>query len=200
VATSAPTPRKRTPRGQGEQTRQRLLDAADALLHETRDTAALTIRGVTKRAGVSPMAFYLHFEDREALMTTVMERHFATFVTAMREGIADAGPDPRARLHAAVLAYMRFGMERPGEYVLVFETASQLPPGPPAEGARDAFAFIVDRVREAAPDEPDPRRVAIEVWSAVHGTVLLRRNRPSFPWPDLESTVIDMTDRLVPAT
>ena len=199
MATSAPKPRKRTPRGQGELTRERLLDAADDLLHETRDTQALTIRGVTKRAGVSPMAFYLHFEDRDALLVTVMERHFGAFLGIMREGIAAAGDDPRARLHAATLAYMRFGLEHPGEYVLVFETAAQLPPGPPAAAATDAFQFIVNLVREVDPDEPDPRRVGIEIWSALHGTVLLRRNRPSFDWPDLEPTVIDLVDRLVPA-
>lgn len=199
MPTSAPTPRGRTPRGQGEQTRERLLGAADALLHETRDTRALTIRGVTKRAGVSPMAFYLHFEDRDELLVTVMERHFTTFLEALREGIDAAGPDPRARLHAAALAFMRFGLDRPGEYVLVFETAAQLPPGPPAAAAGAAFRFIVELVHEVCPDEPDPRRVGIEVWSALHGTVLLRRNRPSFDWPPMEPTVLDMVDRLVPA-
>ena len=199
VSTSAPKPRTRTPRGQGEQTRERLLDAADDLLHETRDTQALTIRGVTKRAGVSPMAFYLHFEDHDELLVTVMERHFGSFLQTMREGIAAAGPDPRERLHASALAYLRFGLDRPGEYVLVFETAAQLPPGPPAAAATAAFQFIVDLVREASPGEADPRRVAIEVWSALHGTVLLRRNRPSFDWPELEPTVLDMVDRLVPA-
>lgn len=195
---STSVPRERTPRGQGEQTRVRLLDAADELLHETRATSALTIRGVTKRAGVSPMAFYGHFTDRDELMTTVMERHFRAFVATMRDGIASASADPRARLHAAGLTYVRFGLDHPGEYVLVFETAAQLPAGPPAPASADAFAFIVDLVRAARPDEPDPRRVGIEIWSALHGTVLLRRNRPSFNWPDLEPTVIDMIDRLVP--
>jgi AcrR family transcriptional regulator len=200
VATTAPNPRPRTPRGQGEQTRERLLTAADDLLRETRETAALTIRGVTKRAGVSPMAFYLHFDDRDALLEAVYERHFRGFLDHMRAALAAAGPQPRARLHAAGLAYLRFGLENPGEYVLIFETAAQLPPGPPASSARDAFAFIVDLVREVRPEEPEPRTVAIEVWSALHGTVLLRRNRPSFDWPALEPTVIDMVDRLVPAS
>ena len=146
------------------------------------------------------MAFYLHFEDRDALMTTVMERHFATFLATLRDAIAATDPEPRARLHATALAYLRFGLEHAGEYVLIFETAAQLPPGPPAATATDAFLFLVDLVREVRPDEPDPRRLGIEVWSALHGTVLLRRNRPSFAWPDLEPTVIDMVDRLVPAT
>jgi AcrR family transcriptional regulator len=199
VATTAPTPRPRTPRGQGEQTRERLLTAADDLLHETRETTALTIRGVTKRAGVSPMAFYLHFENREALLEAVYERHFRAFLDVMRGALAAAGPQPRERLHAAGLAYLRFGLENPGEYVLIFETAAQLPPGPPAAAAREAFDFIVDLVREVRPQEPEPRTVAIEVWSALHGTVLLRRNRPSFDWPPLEPTAVDLLDRLVPA-
>ncbi len=144
------------------------------------------------------MAFYAHFADRDELLATVMQRHVGSFVEAMRAGIADAPPDPRARVHAACLTNMRFGLAHPGEYVLIVETAAQLPPGPPAAAAVDAVAFIVGLVRAARPDEPDPRRVGIEVWSALHGTVLLRRNRPSFDWPELEPTVIDMVDRLVP--
>jgi AcrR family transcriptional regulator len=198
VSASSPAARARTPRGQGELTRERLLLAADEILSETRQTSALTIRGVTKRAGVSPMAFYLHFEDRAELLETVMQRHFSAFVEALREALAGAGAEPRARLHAAGLAYMRFGLERGGEYALIFETALQLPPGPPAAAARDAFDFIVDLVREVRPDEPEPRTVAIAVWSALHGTVLLRRGRPSFVWPELEPTVTGMLDRLVP--
>jgi len=196
---SAVKPRKRTPRGQGERTREQLLTAADSVLRETRNTAALTIRGVTKRAGVSPMAFYLHFEDREELLSAVMERSFTTFLETLREDAERAGSDPRARLHSSCLAYVRFGLGRWGDYLLIFETSAQLPPGPPAGAATDAFVYLVELVRACRPDEPDPRRVAVELWSALHGTVMLRGNRASFPWPELEPTVIDTADRLVPA-
>ena len=195
---SPSTSRARTPRGQGEQTRERLIAAADSLLRETRDSAALTIRAVTRAAGVSPMAFYLHFEDRDALHEEIFQRNFSAFLQALRDAVDAAGPDPRDRLHANCLAYMRFGLERQGEYSVIFETA-KLKPGPPATAATEAFEFLVGAVREAGPAEPEPRTVAVEVWSALHGTVLLRRGRPTFPWPELESTVIDMVDRLVPA-
>ncbi|MGW4089194.1 hypothetical protein [Nocardia sp. NPDC004750] len=35
----------------------------------------------------------------------------------------------------------------------------------------------------AAPIPPLPRPC---LWAALHGLVLLRQDRPSFPWPDLD--------------
>ncbi|MGH3994367.1 MAG: TetR/AcrR family transcriptional regulator, partial [Pseudonocardiaceae bacterium] len=58
---NATTVAARTPRGQGERLRERLLEAGFDIVAEHGDKSHATIRAVTKRAGVSPTAFYLHF-------------------------------------------------------------------------------------------------------------------------------------------
>jgi hypothetical protein len=35
----------------------------------------------------------------------------------------------------------------------------------------------------------DPFRIAIDIWSALHGTASLRRATTGFPWPPLEDQV-----------
>jgi len=30
---------------------------------------------------------------------------------------------------------------------------------------------------------------AVCIWAALHGLLMLRRDRPSFPWPDLDSLI-----------
>src|SRR5918999_5142015 len=110
----------RPPRGQGDRLRKRLLDAGIEIVSEQGDVAHATIRAVTKRAGVSPTAFYLHFPTRDAFLAALKQRGFAEFRTAVEEAAAEGGHDPAARLHASALGYMRFARERPSVYAMIF--------------------------------------------------------------------------------
>ncbi|MGB0119682.1 MAG: TetR/AcrR family transcriptional regulator, partial [Solirubrobacterales bacterium] len=98
---------ERTPRGKGKLLRQRLIDATLALLDEGSDPATISIRGVTRKAGVSPTAFYLHFDSHEQLMREVIEHCFTDFRT-MLNGATAQTTDPWQRLVDAGVAYMEF--------------------------------------------------------------------------------------------
>jgi hypothetical protein len=56
-----------------------------------------------------------------------------------------------------------------------------------------AFQTLVDGVAAciaAGVARPgDPFRIAIDIWSALHGTASLRRATTGFPWPPLEDQV-----------
>ncbi len=72
--------------------------------------------------------------------------------------------------------------------------------GTPVVGA-DAFGFLVDGVQRCisaglAPPA-DPARVALSVWTALHGLVSLRSSIPRFPWPPLAQQVDDVLIGLV---
>ncbi len=184
-----PAARKgQNPRGQGDLLREQLLDAAGEMLLEHGDEGRLTIRGVTRRAGVSPMAFYLHFPDRDALVLAVLERGFNELRAGILAAEAEA-PDPAAALRAAGRAYMRFGLERRGHYRLIFSLA--LPERrrdvPAATAAFDDLVRLVGACMEAglAP-RTDPWSMATSVWSALHGIVTLRHTSPDFGWPPLD--------------
>ncbi len=66
-------------------TRQALMDAALDLVAKKAPFSSLSLREVTKRAGVVPTAFYRHFPDMSALGLTLLDESFRTLRQMMRE-------------------------------------------------------------------------------------------------------------------
>ena len=142
-----------------------LLDAADALLDEGGPNA-VSLREAARRAGVSAMAPYRHFADKDTLLAALATRGFAAFGRAMQEAAAGA-PDPLAALGPA---YVRFALERPGRFRLMF--GSGLVRGGQhielGQAARRTFDILVAAVRRRRP-EGDAELGAMRAWSLVHG-------------------------------
>ena len=185
--------RGRAPKGQGELLRERLVDAALAILDEGHDASELSIRGVTRRAGVSPTAFYLHFDDREELMSALLERGFTEFGQLIQQG-ADRGADPQQRLISACAAYIAFSREWPGRYRLLFspelDAESVLEESGESLHAGDAaFEDLVDLISDylggGQPPE-DIQPIALGFWMGLHGYATLCGALPT--------SVEDLTD------
>ncbi|MFM9053825.1 MAG: TetR/AcrR family transcriptional regulator [Solirubrobacterales bacterium] len=185
--------RGRAPKGQGELLRERLIDAALAILDEGHDASEISIRGVTRRAGVSPTAFYLHFDDREELMLALLERGFTEFGQLIQQG-ADRGADPPQRLISACAAYIAFSREWPGRYRLLFAPdlndesvldgfGESLDAGDAA--FEDLVELISDYLDEGRPPE-DVQRIALGFWMGLHGYATLCEALPT--------NVSDLTD------
>ena len=77
-------------------TRQALLDAALTMLSGERSFSSLSLREVTRAAGVVPTAFYRHFPDMEALGLALVDESFITLRDMMRE--ARSAPLPTSHL------------------------------------------------------------------------------------------------------
>ncbi|HEV2997477.1 MAG TPA: TetR family transcriptional regulator [Solirubrobacteraceae bacterium] len=75
-------------------TREALLDAALELL-EDESFSSLSLRQVTRAAGIVPTAFYRHFEDMEELGLVLIDESFRT----LRAMIRTARADPRTTEH-----------------------------------------------------------------------------------------------------
>lgn len=200
-APSASTVRPRAARGEGELLREQLLDAASELVHEQGTAAKLSIRQVTKRAGVSPMALYLHFESLDALIGELIEHGFVRFRAALHTAAAAAEPqDARTRMRAFGLAYLRFAREEPALYAVIFGPEHDRQHAEHGQHPDDgvgmaAFEDLVEAIEacqaagEARPG--DPRALAIGVWSTMHGFATLCEVHDSekMPWPDDEQFV-----------
>ena len=70
-----------------EATRRAIVDAALHLLAE-RSFSALSLREVTREAGIVPAAFYRHFESMEALGLVLIDESFRTLRDMLRGGRA----------------------------------------------------------------------------------------------------------------
>lgn len=176
----------RTPRGQGKLLRGRLIDAALAILDDGHEPSEISIRGVTRRAGVSPTAFYLHFEDRNELMRALVERGFSDFRQWIQAG-AERGADPQQRLITAAAAYIAFSRELPERYRLIFsadldaEGIVEEPEDRPAVADAafdDVIYLITDYLGLGQPPE-NADTLALGIWSGLHGYATLRHARPN---------------------
>lgn len=203
-APSTPRPRARARRGEGELLRAEILAAAERLLIQTGDEGAVSIRAIADAAGVTPPSIYLHFADKTELFNAVCEARFADFDRHLEEAAAGVD-DPLEALWARGRAYVRFGLDNPEHYRILFMTRRVADPNP---GNVDnlpgltAFSHLVDDVARGmdsgALAPGDPFLVATGLWSAVHGIASLLIARPDFPWPDLDRLlghVLDVQSR-----
>ncbi len=191
---STQTASGRTPRGQGELLGERLVDAAVAMVDEGIEPAQLSIRSVTKRAGVSPTAFYLHFESLDALLRAMIARCFTQFRDAVRQGAAQ-GSDPAGRLNRAGLAYTAFARRWPARYALNFvfvkPAEGDAPEKPSAadDSFNDLVALVLDYLGEEDPRRNDVDLLARGIWSGLHGYVSLSHARTGMGWPSEQEFV-----------
>ena len=194
---SAQSPRRRrAPRGQGDRLREEIIDATERLLIETGDQDAVSIRGVADAVGVTPPSIYLHFSDKNELIFAVCERHFARFDAILQEARAQHD-DPVQSLLECGRAYVRFGLENPEHYRILFMTKpEQTPDSWTAEKVMGSSAFehLVEAVAEAVDSigiepRPDPVFVSISLWSITHGITSLLLTHPNFPWPDRDELI-----------
>ena len=219
TTTKPSQPRRNNRRGEGRRLREELLAAADAIVTETGDGSALSLRSVAARVGVAATSVYLHFVDLDALKAALAQRCFAEFAAARDRAAAGAG-DPAATLIAGCQAYVRYGLDHPGQYRLMFSpdlptlspSISTGPTSPidgsgseraqpqasPSNSAFDGLVNSIQRCQHAdiASTDSDPTRLAVLLWTALHGQASLRMNRPDFPWPPLENMITELVIRL----
>lgn len=157
--------------------RRALLDAALELVSEVAP-AALTLRGVARRAGVSPGACYHHFPDKDALLAAVAYEGFAALAAVQA---LQVGPDPELRLEQLTAAYVGFALAHPTHYQVMFRVSPGEVIGAGAEvleeAARGTFETLVAAVAAAAPDVEASERMqrALLVWAQAHGAVEVAR-------------------------
>jgi AcrR family transcriptional regulator len=77
-----------TRRERKQRTRQALIDAALELL-EGQSFSSLSLRQVTRAAGIVPTAFYRHFDDKEELGLVLIDESFRTLRAMLRAARAD---------------------------------------------------------------------------------------------------------------
>jgi AcrR family transcriptional regulator len=159
----------------------------------TGDREAVSIRSVADAVGVTPPSIYLHFNDKAGLIQAVCERHFRVLDETIEEAVAGID-DPMEQLRVRGRAYVRFGLEHPEQYRILFMTRQE-PVEAPSEHLLKASGFnaLTDNVRRAidarAITDVDPLLAATGLWTVVHGITSLAISMPHFPVVGLERLV-----------
>jgi len=161
--------------------RRAVLDAALALLREE-GIGAVTLRAVGKRAGVSRNAPYWHFESKEALLAAVAEEGFRSLSGVMAREVSPVR-EPRAKLEAAALAYVRFASQYPDHYRVMFARSTSRRHEHPMllVAATSALSGLAEKVvscqREGLIREAPVMPIVLGLWALEHGLAMLMVDR-----------------------
>jgi AcrR family transcriptional regulator len=189
-----PPARTRARRGDGELLREEILATTERLLIETGSEEAVSIRAVAEATGVTPPSIYRHFTDKTHLLFEVCDRQFRLLHHALEEACAGID-DPVEGMRARGNAYVRFGMEHPEHYRIMFMGPSY---GTPEQWedvlATGAFANLLDGLQaviDAGLARPgaDLFTMGMHVWASIHGLTSLLVAKPTLPWPDLDGFI-----------
>jgi len=145
--------------------RNALLDAARAILEEE-GLAALSLRAVARRAGVSHAAPYRHFPNHEALLVELAVEGFGELRSELRGAVAPSEPVPD-RISQVGAAYMRFAARRPALLRLMF--------GPQLPGRLDhpQLHAAADSIGEEIGNALNDPTLGLATWAAMHGLAML---------------------------
>jgi AcrR family transcriptional regulator len=159
--------------------------AEAARLVESDGVAALTLRELSRRLGVSHAAPTNHFSDKDALLAELAAQGFDELAQDLA-GAAHART-PSLRLRELGRAYVRFSQRRPGHYRVMFGRGFSKEPQPRlAEAGARAFSILQQAVIAAMPPgrARSPQRVreaSFLAWSVVHGAAMLILDGPLVP-------------------
>jgi len=159
--------------------RDDIIDVSRAII-EDEGVEQLTIRRIAETIHRTQPAVYQHFSSKDAILEAVVIDGF----TALAERLKRATRGGKTSLPAIANAYVRFGLERPELYDVMFV-------GPPAitfaadaatpVPAHTAFNIIAAAVAESGVTPAQTETVTEVVWASLHGLVTLsitRRLRP----------------------
>jgi AcrR family transcriptional regulator len=158
--------------------RQRILDASEQLL-ETEGLAALSMREVARRSGVTHQAPYHHFADRETILAELVTRGFqemARRLARANERHADSkdATDRKAAAIEAGQAYVGFAIDHPGVFRIMFRSEVCDPARFPAalQAGESAYREL-ERLVALIHGEAEVASLSAVYWGQVHGLASL---------------------------
>jgi AcrR family transcriptional regulator len=151
--------------------RRAVIEGALAAIAE-QGPAAFSLRDVARRAGVSHAAPAHHFGDKAGVLTAIATEGFELLNAATRVATEQTGS-----LIEGGIAYIRFALEHPAHYEVMFRPDLYHRHDEALITARDAAANVLAHAvrRSLGPDasEQDVLAGVIASWSFAHGFAAL---------------------------
>ena len=170
IRSANPVPRKLN-------TAASILAAARALLDEE-GVAAVAMRPVAERVGITPMAIYRHYADRASLLNAVADEGFNELATKVKA--LQLKGSIEHRLQQVVDVFLEAALRFPNLYELMFLV--------PREGARvyprdfkagrsptfnPTVGILEQAIRAGELRRDDPVEIAFELSALSHGLIVL---------------------------
>lgn len=141
---------------------------------------AVSMRKVADHAGLSAMAAYRHFKNKEDLLNHVVMEGFRRFQDYFSR--AKTVPDPVASLKLCMTLYAEFAHDQPEFYEMLFMAKLRSNDAQLEQRSQQqlqmALLFLSERVKKCVAsgliNPVDAKTCALRLWSLCHGMVSLQ--------------------------
>jgi AcrR family transcriptional regulator len=160
-------------------TQQKIVEAARRIL-EREGAAAVSMRRVADAAGITPMAIYRHFANREALLKHISDEAFAAVA---QQWLGQARhPDLMHSLLHSMENYLDYALRQPHLFDYNFSVARDDARRFP-DDFRDRQSptlnviadLLAEGIRLGLLRDGDPWDLAMTLWAQAHGLIALYR-------------------------
>lgn len=175
--------RFKNPRGSGGQLREDLIRVASELLEQPQVISTPSLRQIALGVGIAPSAVYTQFQSGEQLLQAVIDSQYSALRDRVRQAVSESG-SALANLEAIATTYVTWGIEHPGIYQLLFESADQLPDGLEANGpGRELLEEIAPLIaKQSGCSSKTAHQTTMRLWAALHGITSLRIHKKHASW------------------
>jgi AcrR family transcriptional regulator len=147
---------------------------------ESEGPEAVSMRRIAQAVGVTPMAIYHHFPNRQALLDVVVDREFTRFLESIQSHTARGSIE--SLIADCMDAYIDYAFDRPRIFDYVFSqprlNARRYPDDFRARRSPtlNPIADLVSRAMDSGYLKKDDMwEIALELWAHVHGYIVLYR-------------------------
>lgn len=165
--------------------RQALLTLTREMISEE-GIESVTLRELARRLNISRTAPYRHFKDKSSLLAAVAHESYTQLNLKLLQDFQSADT-PLKQLELMMVHYVRFAVENPDHYKLMFGESFQKKDNFPelAEVADETFAILTQAIflcqEHRLVAKADARDQGFVVWSALHGLARLMMDGKILP-------------------
>ena len=174
--------KKQSPRTRRHiRTRQNILDAALAIVHEN-GPDALSMRALAERTDYSPAGLYEYFGSKEQIVAEVCDEGHRRLAAYMLE--IDSTLPADDYLYGIGMAYIRFALENPDHFLLMFgspQLAGDAEVDVLPEHSESSYGILLQGIQRGIDQGAFPVRpgfglseMGYAAWTFVHGIAMLR--------------------------
>ena len=183
-----------------QELRDEILDAARSLFVR-HGYESVSVRKIAEKCGCATGTLYLHFADKDAILSAICLETFAKLEKRMRAIANDTG-DPLENLRRSGRQYIQFGLDHPHHYIVTFgmeprEHVKDDATKQAGRGSFDCLRNVVKKCLDAGQLRSTDFEAAVQsIWAASHGLVMLLITKPGFPFVEqtrLIETLLDIT-------
>lgn len=136
-----------------------------------------SLRKIAREIDVSATSIYLHFENKDDLIHTLIDRAIERLNKQLEECASFQG-DPLSKLDVLAHQYTEFALQHPREYQVIYLVSSDEMARYPKEKfrkARKGYEIVTSVLEEGVKSgliaENKPRMAAYTFWAQLHGVM-----------------------------